>query len=139
MKKITSLAELMEELGNGRGIYGFRGASEYDVEHRAEFEERGYFDCSFDLWDSRDCEYIENTDRLNGTSAIFAAQGGDNWLDEEDVKAAYDVAFGYAHNHHFTDLVYLVKDDHSEFGEDEHEVVLGHNGYGADIVAVVEL
>lgn len=139
MKKITNISELMEELENGHGIFGFRGASEYDVEHRAEFEERGYLDCSFDLWDSRDCEYIENTDRLNGTSAIFAAQGGDNWLDEEDVKAAYDVALGYAHNHHFTDLVYLVKDDHSEYGEDEHEVVLGHNGYGADIVAIVEL
>lgn len=139
MREITTVAELMEEIENGHGAYGFRGASEYDLEHRAEFEERGYLDCSFDLWDSRDCDYVEDTARLNGTSAIFAGIGGDTWIDENKVKAAYDAALGYAHNHHFTDVVYLVKDKNFEYGEDESEVVLGHNGYGADIVAIVKL
>ena len=33
----------------------------------------------------------------------------------------------------------LIRDKHFEWGEDENEVVLGHNGYGADVVAVVKL
>lgn len=139
MKTITKIEELMEELENLHGVFGFRGASEYDVEHRAEFEERGYLDCSFDLWDRRDCDYDSDAERLSGTSAIYGGVGGSPWLDEEEIKNAYEKALGYAKNHHQTDLVYLIRDDFSKWGDDEHEIILGSDGYGADIVAIVEL
>lgn len=139
MKTITQISELMEVVDSLQGVFGFRGASEYDIEHQAEFEERGYLDCSFDLFDRRDCDYDENAERLSGTSAIYGGVGGSPWLDEEEIKAAYKKALGYAQNHHGTDRVYLVRDDCIECGEDESEVILGSFGYGADIVAIVKL
>ena len=130
MKKITNIAELMEAL-EGTGYFGLRGASEHDL----EIEDRGYLDCSLDLWDKRDCRYDEEAELLSGTSAINVNE----YLDEAEVMTKYKTALSYATKHHGNSKVYLLNDKHAEYGDDEEEVVLGHDGYGADIVAVVEL
>ena len=129
MKKITTIEKLMEAL-EGTGYFGLRGASEHDL----EIEDRGYLDCSLDLWDKRDCNYDEEAELLSGTSAINVNE----YLDEEEVMTKYKKALGYATNYHGNTKVYLLNDKHAEYGDDEEEVVLGHDGYGADIVAVVE-
>lgn len=130
MKKITTVAELMDELTKS-GYFGLRGASEHDI----EIADRGYLDCSLDLFDRRDCDYDEDADLLSGTSAISV----NDFMSEDELTARYNDALGYAQNHHGTNTVYLLSDDCKEYGEDENEVILGHNGYGADIVAIVEL
>ena len=130
MKIITTIAELMEAL-EGTGYFGLRGASEHDL----EVEDRGYLDCSLDLWDKRDCRYDEEAELLPGTSAINVSE----YLDEEEIMAKYKKALGYATNHHGNNKVYLLNDKYAEYGDDDEEIVLGHGGYGADIVAVVEL
>lgn len=130
MKTITTIAELMEILNNSKN-YGLRGASEHDI----EIADRGYLDCSLDIWDARDCDYDEDADKLNGTSAIYVS----NELGEVEVINRYNMAQGYAKNHHMTNVVYLISDSSFEWGIDDNEIVLGHNGYGADVEAIVEL
>ena len=130
MKKITNIEELMNTL-EGSGYFGLRGASKHDI----KVAKRGYLDCSLDLWDSRDCDYDEDAKVLNGTSAI----GVNEYMDKSHIVKLYKEAKGYANNHHDTDVVYLLNDKRQEQGYDENEVVLGSNGYGADVVAIVEL
>lgn len=133
MKKITTIEELMEIINENKyNYYGLRGASEHDL----EIMDRGYLDCSQDNWDERDCDWHDDAEMLQGTSCI----GIDNvWLDQDQVKQAYETASGYAHNHHGTDIVLLIADKCSEAGADEGEIVLGNNGCGADVVAIVEI
>ncbi len=130
MKTITTIEELMEILNNSKN-YGLRGASEHDI----EIADRGYLDCSLDIWDERNCDYDENADKLNGTSAIYVS----NEIGEVEVINRYNMAKGYAKNHHMTNIVYLISDRSFEWGIDDNEIVLGHNGYGADVEAIVEL
>ena len=54
-------------------------------------------------------------------------------------RISAETASGYAHNHHGTDIVLLIADKCSEAGADEGEIVLGSNGCGADVVAIVEI
>ena len=131
MKKITSVEELIEILENNSGNFGLRGASEHDI----EIADRGYLDCSLDTWGERDCPYDEDAEKLSGTSAIYVS----NDLDTEEIVDRYQMAYGYAKNHHMTDTVYLISDSSYDWGIDENEIVLGHNGYGADVIAVIEL
>lgn len=130
MKNINSMEELREILdGLESRYYGLRGASEHDF----ECVERGYLDCSLDLWDERDCAYKEGVERLPGTSAIEVA----DCFDDDEIIRIFNMASWYATNHHGTGTVFLIADKYSEYGSDEDEVVLGHNGYGADIIATV--
>lgn len=131
MKKITSVEELIEILENSSENFGLRGASEHDI----EIANRGYLDCSLDTWDERDCPYDEDADKLSGTSAIYVSSD----LDAEELAKRYQTAYNYAKYHHCTEVVYLVSDSSYDWGDDDNEIVLGHNGYGADVVAVVEL
>lgn len=135
MKTITTIEGLMSELESGNyNYYGLRGASEHDI----EIGGRGYLDCSFNLvvdCNTRDCEYKKGVERLSGSSAIQV----DSYIDEVENIKSYNEAKGYANNHHHTDIVYLLGDSDSEYGEDENEIILGHNGYGADVVAIVKL
>lgn len=130
MRTITTIEDLMDAI-NGKWTFGLRGASEHDLTLLA----RGYLDCSQDLWDRRDCEYDDSASTLSGTSAIYA----DEMMDEGELAAAYNAAKGYAKNHHGTDVVLLINDKSYEWGDDENEIVLGHDGYGADIIAVVDI
>lgn len=132
MKKITTLNELMEVLEDAEyNYYGLRGASKHDL----EIVDRGYLDCSQDLCDRRDCDYDEDAADLNGTCAIAVSE----YDSEKELKKCYEMAKGYATNHHGTGVVYLVAGRRSEYGEDECEIIINTNGYGADVLAIVEL
>lgn len=126
MKKITSIDELMRELEVGdHAYYGLRAATHHDLDNI----ERGYLDCSFDWVDG------EKTDhQLNGTCAI----GISDSLSESEIMRRYNNLAMY-HAAHGTGTVLLIAEGDCEYGEDENEVILGHNGYGADVVAIVEL
>lgn len=131
IRKITSTDELIKELG-GNGYFGLRGASNHDLEIISTG--RDYLDCSQDNWDSRDCEYKEEAELLPGTSAIYV----DEYMNESEIIKRYNAAYGYANNHHGTKTVLLINDKSHTWGVDENEVILG-NGYGADIIGIVEI
>lgn len=134
MKTITTVEELMNELENGGyNYYGLRGASEHDKEILDSG--RDYLDCSLDLWGERDCDFEDDVDCLNGTSAISV----NDYMSLDELKERYNKALGYATNHHGTQTVYLLADKNGDYGDDEHEVVLGSNGCGADVLAIVIL
>lgn len=116
MKKM-SLEEVMEIMERETGYYGFRGASRHDLE---TLKDREYLDASLDLWDERDCDYQEDADKLNGTSAICITE----YMDVDELKKWFDYAKGYADNHHGTGVVLFVYGDYSDYGDDEHETVL---------------
>ena len=126
MKVITTMEELMEMIENANGYCGLRGASEHDI----EIADRGYLDCSIDNWDGS-YDY-ENEELLPGTSAICVTED----MEENELSEHYNRAKEYAA---ITQVVYLISDSVSEYGFDEDEIVLGHNGYGADVLAEVRL
>lgn len=131
---ITTIGELIETLENGEySYYGLRGASEHDLE--LINSGRDYLDCSQDNWDQRDCEWYDDADMLSGTSAI----GVNDYMGISEIQDRVRDAMGYAVNHHGTNTVLLIADANCEYGDDDKEVVLGSNGYGANIVAIVKI
>lgn len=124
MREITSINELMEELESGNyNYYGLRGAHDSDLEKL----DRGYLDRSY--WWERDTPTDE---LLDGTCAL----GVSDSLTEEQVEERYTTARDiYAES----GVVLLIADSRQEYGADADEVILGSNGYGADVVAVVRL
>ncbi len=132
MQKMN-LGQVMELMEQETGNYGFRGASKHDLE---TFKDGGYLDASLDLWDERDCDYQEGADRLNGTSAICITE----YMAIDELKKWYDYAKGYADNHHGTGVVLFVYGDNSDYGYDDHEVLLKCDFEdGAKVVAEVVL
>lgn len=130
MKKITSIDELMNELENGEyNYYGLRGASEHDL----EVADRGYLDCSYDAFQTENRDDLENNEMLNGTCAIDVSE----YCSEKEIMRKYNLAKNYAKADR-TNTVYLLGDSNSEYGTDDEEVILGSNGYGADVIAIVE-
>ena len=127
MKKITSVEELMEILENGQAnYYGLRKATEHDI----EIMDRGYLDCSIDMFDNEDAEYSEDVELLSGTSAISV----NGYLSKETLLERYETLKSYLGK-----TVLLISDSRATEGTDYNEIVLGHNGYGADVEAIVEL
>lgn len=133
MKKMT-LAQVLELMEQETNYYGFRGASKRDIELARTGE---YLDASLDLWDSRECDYDEDADRLNGTSAICITE----YMDIDGLKERYEDAKGYATNHHGTDTVFFVSGDTSDYdGADEREIILKSDfENGARIIAEVTI
>ncbi len=128
---INSIDEIMSKL-EGNGYFAFRGASEHDI----EVADRGYLDRSLDLWDSRGISYDDEAELLNGTSRI----GINSYMDKSEILKRFEMAKGYAKNHHGTNVVLLISDTTEDYeGADENEVILGHGGYGADVIAVVNI
>lgn len=124
MKTITTISELMAELESGEyNYYGLRGATEHDV----EVADRGYLDCSYDA----DDDVVVGD--LNGTCGLNVHE----YNSESELMERYNRALKiYAWK---TKTVYLIADKNCEYGVDEDEVILGGNGYGADVVAIVKL
>ena len=128
---INSIDEIMSKL-EGNGYFAFRGASEHDI----EVADRGYLDRSLDLWDSRGISYDDEAELLNGTCGI----GINSYMDKSEILKRFEMAKGYAKNHHGTNVVLLISDTTEDYeGADENEVILGHGGYGADVIAVVNI
>ncbi len=126
MKKITTIEELMEILESGEyNYYGLRGATNHDVANI----ERGYLDRSYNWVDG------EKTDeQLDGTCALSVG----DFLSEREILRRYNRIAMYTAQHG-TETILLIADNNQEYGEDENEVILGSNGYGADVVAIVEI
>lgn len=126
MKKITTIEELMEILESGEyNYYGLRGATNHDVANI----ERGYLECSYNWVDG------EKTDeQLDGTCALSVG----DFLSEREILRRYNRIAMYTAQHG-TSTILLIADNNQEYGEDENEVILGSNGYGADVVAIVEI
>ncbi len=124
MRTITTIAELMTEIESGNyNYYGLRGAFENDMNNL----ERGYLDCSHDWVDG---EYTE--EELSGTCAI----GVNEYINEAEIMDRYNRALN-AYSE--IDTVLLIADKNQEYGNDENEVILGSNGCGADIIAIVRI
>ncbi len=126
MMTITTINELMEILENGNyNRYGLRGASENDMDNL----DRGYLDCSYNWEDN------ESTgEQLNGTCAL----GISEYDSETDLTAAYERALNMYAKCNGTNTVLLIADNTYEYGNDDGEVILGTNGFGADVIAIVK-
>lgn len=126
MKKITTIEQLMEVLESGEySYYGLRGATNHDVDNI----ERGYLDCSYNWIDGE-----KTDDQLNGTCALSVG----DFLSEKEIMKRYNRLAMYTAQHG-TDTILLIADVNCEYGEDEDEVILGSNGCGADVIAIVEI
>lgn len=121
---ITNVEELMDILEFGQyNYYGLRGIHEEDL----QYLDRGYLNPSH-VWD--DGEYTDEV--LSGTSALFVA----DTMTEAEIIKRYNICKSMYNFHNGT--VLLLGDNTSEYGDDYDEVLLGHNGYGADVVAIVD-
>lgn len=121
---ISSLDELYETISSMKyNYYGLRGAHEDDMNNLS----RGYLDCSSD-WTDGDW----SDDKLNGTCAlnVYDDIGSSELLSRYNKAKTMYSPIG---------VVLLIADNNMEYGEDDNEVILGSNGYGADVVAVVDL
>lgn len=125
MKKITTIEELIAEIESGSySYYGLRGASRQDL---ANAESRGYLDPSHEWIDN-----VRSDELLNGTCAL----GIDECMSVRTIMDRYERA---AKMYSKIGTVLLIADKAQEYGNDEDEVILGSDGFGADVVALVEL
>lgn len=126
MKKITSIEEIMEILESGEyNYYGIRAASQNDMK-RIE-DGKNYLECSHNWIDN------EITDELlNGTCAIGIYDSDT----AKQIAKAIERTKIYPHE---TGVILLIADKNMEYGEDDGEVILGNDGYGADVIGIIEL
>lgn len=126
MKKITSIKELLEALESGNyNYYGLRMTTDHDEELISKGAE--YLDPSLDAFEGSETE----GEALSGTSAL----GVHDFMSECELENRLKDLKTYYAGHR----IILIADSRQEYGTDFDEVVLGHNGYGADIVAEVEI
>ena len=126
MKKITNIEEVMNEIEKS-GYFGFRSATEHDME--VINQGRDYLDCSHD-WIAGEGTMTE--DFLPGSCAIEINE----YMSADEIKERYDQTSEYPME---SGVILLVGDSCGEYGNDENEIILGHNGCGADVIAIVEL
>lgn len=127
MKKITTIEELMEILESGEyNYYGLRGASQDNIDQM----DRGYLDCSYN-WEDGEC----TGEQLNGTCGI----GIGDYLSEKEIRRRIERIRNCYNPVHETETILLIADSNCEYGDDEDEVILGSNGCGADVIAIVEI
>lgn len=130
MTKIN-LDQVMEIMEQETGNYGFRGASKKDLELANSGE---YLDASLDAWDSGNQTYHEEADKLNGTSAVAINE----YMNMEELRNRFDCALNDYATGHGTNVVFFVSGEISEYGDDDHEVVLRDDfENGARIIAEV--
>ena len=127
MMTITSINELMSIIEEGKyNYYGIRGASESDMVNLG----RGYLDCSYDWNDN------ESTgEQLGGTCAL----GINEYTSEEKAAKICKRALNMYAKRNGTNTVLLIADNGQEYGNDDGEVILGSNGFGADVIAIINI
>ncbi len=125
MKEYANIKDLMAEIEKSNfGYYGFRNTTEKDIEIIESG--RDYLDVSHDWIDN-----VCTEDELSGTSAIYI----DSEMNPEEIKSRYEQCLQcYCGN-----TIILIADNAAEWGEDENEVLLGSNGYGAYVIGYVKL
>lgn len=123
IRTISSLDALRDELESGNyAYYGLRGAYVDDL----NLLSRGYLDVSYEWVDGE-----ASDEQLGGTCAL----GVSEWLSDVEILRRYRRVSMYGDS----GVVLLIADSAQEYGVDENEVILGHGGYGADVVAIVKL
>lgn len=127
MMTITSIREMMSIIEEGKyNYYGIRGASESDMGNL----DRGYLDCSYDWNDN------ESTgEQLGGTCALEINE----YTSEEKAEKIYKRALNMYAKCNGTNVVLLIADNGQEYGNDDGEVILGSNGFGADVIAIINI
>ena len=125
MKEITTLEQITEILESGSyNYYGLRKATEHDMD--LINSGRNYLDCSYN--------WIDNTmtdTQLDGTCAVEINE----YMSDNEISKRYSQTL----NTYDGDIILLIADKCGEYGEDENEIILGSNGYGADVVAIVNI
>jgi hypothetical protein len=126
MREITTVEELMKEIEHGNyNYYGLRKATDHDIE--LINAGRTYLDVSYDAFDNE----TSFDSPLNGTCAIAVYDS----MNKSELRKRYE----QVDNVYFGDTILLIADDDCEYGNDDNEVILGSNGCGADVVAVVRM
>lgn len=122
MNKIIKTIEEIRELLGKENYCGFRNLTDADIE-RIESGET-YLECSH-VWE--DGEMLDEL--LPGTSAIYVS---DDMEDAEIINRYYHTLNIYSGT-----VIALIGDRYSEWGNDENEIIIGANGYGANVLAIV--
>lgn len=125
MREITSMNELMAELEScNYNYYGLRGAYQSDIDAA---NTNGYLNTSY-VWEDGE----QTDEQLGGTCALEVNE----YLTAQQIMDRYERALAM-----YSEIgtVLLIADKNQEYGNDENEVILGSNGYGADVVAIVRL
>ena len=129
--KRMNIEQVMDIMEQETGNYGFRGASKKDLELANSGE---YLNASLDTWDSGNQTYNEDAEQLNGTSAVSVNE----YMDADELRNRFDSAMNDYAAGHGTNVVLLVSGENSEYGDDEHEVILKDDfENGAKIIAEV--
>ena len=125
LNNLTSVEEIMDVLESGKyNYYGFRNATDHDIKLINKGQE--YLDPSFDWTDN-----VRSKNKLDGTSAIEITE----YMSDADIQKKYKQTLnGYTGN-----TILLIGDKHGTYGEDDGEIILGSNGYGADVIALIKL
>ena len=127
MRTITTIEEIVEIIESVTYNYcGLRNATEHDLELIAGG--RDYLDCSYD-WDfENDCM---SDDKLNGSCAIEINEYMDTNVLLKRYQQSYETYSG--------NTILLIADKCGEYGNDENEIIIGSNGCGANVLAIVNL
>ena len=124
IRTITSIDELITELEQGNyNYYGLRGAYPDDMNNLS----RGYLDCS-SVWEDGNCF----DEKLDGTCAL----GVNDYMSTNRLVTIYNKAKTM---YSPINTVLLIGDSQEAYGNDDGEVILGSNGCGADVIAIVNL
>lgn len=123
IKEFLSLDDVMNELEkHNYKYYGFRNATEHDLELINSGQT--YLEPSHEWVDNKDTE-----ENLNGSCAIYISDE----MSFDNIRKRYKKCL----NSYFGDTILLIADNNSEWGEGENEIILGSNGYGADVLGFV--
>lgn len=124
IRHISTIDELTEILESGEyAYYGLRGATKHDI-NSARLN--GYLGKSHNWIDGTRTDEV-----LDGTCAIYVG----DFLSEAEIVHRYNLTKKYLYS---TSTILLIAGDEADYGEDEHEVIISDDGYGADVIAVVD-
>lgn len=124
-KNFTSIEDIISELDKAEyNYYGFRNATEHDLEILDSG--RTYLDASHEWIDNEDTE-----ENLGGSCALHISDE----MSPYKIKQRYDQCL----NTYYGNTILFIADNNSEWGNDENEIILGSNGYGADVLGFVKL
>ena len=124
MMTITTIKQLSEILNEREyTYYGLRKATDTDLELIESG--RDYLNRSH-VWDCGDM----TDELLSGTCGIYV----DSDMDEDELTDRYE----HTDRTYYGDTILLIADNTSEWGEDDHEIILGDD-CGADVVAIIKI
>lgn len=129
MKSINNVEQVIKEIENSvYNCYAIRNATDHDLEIIKKGN-REYLDASYDAFD--DGTQNNTPKKLNGTCGIY--------IDEDMTTKEIIKRYNQCIENYCGSTILLIADDDSEWGNDENEIILGSNGYGAYVLAIVEL